>query len=341
MESRFPAKTVMLMTSALMPVVVLAQEASNGSFGPIVAQPGSQCFCPGSAPDWGCVLQTVQNVFNVSISIGVIICILWIAYTGFMLMTSGSNVSRRQLAKQQALKVVTGLVILLSAWIIVDFVMKTVYNPNTSFEGSYFGPWNQIWAPKEDGSDRCIVKRDPTPITSGTLGIITGAPSGSGGGGGGGGGGSCTVMSSGACSTAVLANSCFANRATEAAKICNLESRGGDPAAKSGSDRLNGGSGPSYSVGLWQINLTVHEVNGLKCPQAFTMKCGPGNDSLIGSSKPGACRAEIKPGMERLYQQCVAAAQNPAHNTAVACRLYNESGFQPWSYSANKCGVPK
>ncbi len=177
-----------------------------------------------------------------------------------------------------------------------------------------------------------------------TLTELPGGVYSSTGGAGAGIGGTCSVETKpdNACSSAKLANSCFGNRANEASKICGVESGGGRTDVKSGSDLLNNGNGPSYSIGLWQINLTVHEVGGLNCPSAFTGKCG--KDTVVMSGpKVGNCSVSIKPDKMDLYNACVQAAQDPVKNTQVACKIYGETGnsFTPWAYSANKCSVPQ
>jgi len=293
----------------------------------------------------GGVIVLLQNLMNAAVALGVIVMTIVIAYSGFLLLTSPFNSENRSKAKTTLGGTMMGIFIVLSAWLVMDFVMKILYNPDAIFAGQSIGPWNQVLV----GGDACIKASDKVKPLFDFLSIgQRPQPDYTVGAGGGGtpvsrpAGGSCRVASSGACSVQSLSKTCFAGRAEEASRICNLESAGGNPAIKSGSDRLNGGSGPSYSVGLWQINLTVHKVGGLDCPSAFTMTCGAGNGSLVGPNKPGACRSQIKPGMERLYEQCVSAAQNAAQNTEVACRLYGSSAtFQPWSYSANKCSVPK
>jgi len=290
---------------------------------------------PGAPLGFGGVLQVIQNLMNAGISIGILISMLVITFAGILWILTPTNPENHSKAKQVLTNAVIGLLIILSAWLIVDFVMKVLYSGSDGQQGK-FGPWNEILV----GGDYCIVKGDVISLFSGT---ITQSPGGSGGTGGTA-GGRCPAVPTNQnnhCSVTSLQSTCFGSRATDASRICMLESRGGNPAVKSGSDRLNGGTGESYSVGLWQINLTVHKVDGLDCPSAFTMTCGPGNNSLIGSSKPGACRSAIKntAAARTLYNRCVAAAQDPVKNKAVACRLFGESGFQPWSYSANICRV--
>lgn len=146
-------------------------------FGPIVPV---ECNCTNqpnpnggtpitTAPSYGCVLATVQNGINFGISLGIIAATLALVYAGFVWMTSGGNPEARNKGKDMLLNVLIGLVILLSAWLVVDFVMKTLYNPDiTTSDGKKFGPWNSILQGK--ANDQCIVAKKPSPI-SGGLGL--------------------------------------------------------------------------------------------------------------------------------------------------------------------------
>ncbi|HEX8591507.1 MAG TPA: pilin [Candidatus Paceibacterota bacterium] len=326
--------TPILTALAFTPLLVFAQ--SSSLFGPIIPQTGV-CTCPGSAPNWGCVIKILQNGINVAIAVAIALIVLAIAYAGFVFMTAGANASKRTQGKNILLNSVLGLLIMLAAWIGVDFVMKAIYNPQATFDGQNLGPWNAIWSPRADGSDMCIQETVPVALTSGLLDILTGQPVGSSPSGGGGGGGSCEVPASGPCSVSALSSSCFSSRAQQAARVCNRES-GNNPRIPSGTDLLNGGSGPSYSIGLWQINLTVHQVGGLNCPAAFSAKCGREYGTKVGPRDRGWCTARVT--NQDLYSRCVEAAKNPQLNTQAACGLYNERGFQPWSLSANRCNVP-
>jgi hypothetical protein len=139
-----------LTVGILMLAPVAVQAADANFFGPII---NKECECPGSAPDWGCVLQTVQNVINLGISLGVIFFVLVFAYAGVLLMASATNPENKKKAKNMLLTTVIGFLVVLSAWLLVDFVMKAVYN-----EGS-FGPWNSIL--DENSKRTCILEQTP------------------------------------------------------------------------------------------------------------------------------------------------------------------------------------
>jgi hypothetical protein len=130
---------------------IAAEAATANFFGPIISK---ECECPGKAPDWGCVLQTAQNVINLGVSLAMIFFVLIFAYAGILLMASATNPGNKKIARNMLGAAVVGLMVALSAWLLVDFVMKALYN-----EGS-FGPWNAILS---DGSvQHCLVPRDPT-----------------------------------------------------------------------------------------------------------------------------------------------------------------------------------
>lgn len=155
--------------------------ASNATFfGPIVP---AECHCDSqtiqggggtvnSAPDYGCVLQVVENVINFGVTLSTIIFTIYLVITGFSFITSAGSSEARSRAKTRFMNVFVGLLVLLCAWLIVDFVMKTIYNQGK------FGPWNGILAGNSAGTDRCIVPNKPKAITLGSVvsGITTVQP---------------------------------------------------------------------------------------------------------------------------------------------------------------------
>lgn len=186
--------TLLFISALVLPQFAFAAEAKF--FGPLIPD---ECHCEGqvdpnggtltTAPGWGCVLQVVQNGINLAISLGVIIATLFFVYAGFVWMTSGGNPGKIEQGRTMILNVIIGLVVLLSAWLIVDFIMKTLYN-----DSGEFGPWNAILS----GGSACLVARNPTPLTDGAVEIITSSgevfESGATSGTGTGGGGNCTPI---------------------------------------------------------------------------------------------------------------------------------------------------
>ena len=297
--------------------------------------------CRACACGFAGVLGTMQNFINAGISIGVFFSVIIMAWAGFLYITTPTNPEARSQANKMLINAVIGLVIVLSAWLIVDFVMKALYSGPDGQQGK-FGPWNSILT----GGDTCVIPKEKNnslfsgdifakPITA-TADLTTPATPG------GAGTSTCSPPASqtNACSVTNMQKSCFSSRASDASAICMVESSGGQVAIRSGSDLLNKGAGPSYSWGLWQINLTTTQLataNGtLDCPKAFSNSCS--GDHIKNQGGIGWCDASIKD--RALYDKCVAAAQNPTINTQAACKLYNQSGangdFQPWVYTTTK-----
>jgi len=166
--------------------IVLAPTAAYAApvdfFGQIIP---AACNCEGqvnpyggesitTAPGWGCVLQVLQNVIRLAISLGFALATLALVYAGFVWMTSGGNPEKRRKGSNMLLSVFVGLFVMLAAWLVVDFIMKTLYKG----ENGGFGPWNSILA--STGSDQCLVATKPEAITSGALEILGSGPGGGG-----------------------------------------------------------------------------------------------------------------------------------------------------------------
>lgn len=158
-------------------IVVFAPQqafAQNASFfGPIIS---AACQCKGTAPDWGCVLATVQNLINFMVSLGFIIFVFAIAYAGLTFMASPVNARAREMGRTVMLNSVIGLAIVLSSWLLIDFVMKILYKPDTQVNGAAIGPWNSILAGGEE--DYCLQRRNPptgiVDAVTGNVGTSTG-----------------------------------------------------------------------------------------------------------------------------------------------------------------------
>lgn len=118
-------------------VAAPAQAANLPLFNPdftIVPEACHSCPCSFAG-----TLQLVQNVMNVMISFGVLIIILVIVMAGFQFVMSATNPHGKEQAKGTFVKAIIGFLVVMSAWLVVDFIMKTLYDG----EGA-FGPWNEI-----------------------------------------------------------------------------------------------------------------------------------------------------------------------------------------------------
>jgi hypothetical protein len=289
-----------------------------GVFNPIVAQSG-QCVCVGMAPSWGCILQTIQNAVNVGISVGVVICVLYLAYAGVLFMMSSANPGLREQGKTRLLNGVIGMLVILGAWISVDFIMKVLYEPDTVFEATIFGPWNSILA--SNGKDYCIQAQTPVPITTGTLGIVFGVP----------------VGTSAALSPGTGTGSCNAQQVAAAAAAggyplsasqanalaCIAQPESGCGAKTTGATTVSG-KGTSAS-GPWQITIGASD----KCHSLNIPACGNLNCSLAYSK--GAVKSDA--ASQALAAKCQAAANNLTCSAAAAACLIqaNNGSFNAWT----------
>jgi hypothetical protein len=147
----------------LLPLSVEAQ------FGPIIPEVCRACPC-----GFGGVLAIIQNVVNFLIGISIIFATIIIVWAGGLYILSATNPESRSTANKMLINAAVGLLIVLSAWLIVDFVMKTLYD-----SGSEFGPWNSILAGNGE-EDSCIVANttDTPSLFSGNLFTVPGQPAG-------------------------------------------------------------------------------------------------------------------------------------------------------------------
>jgi hypothetical protein len=119
---------------------------------------------------------------NVLISFAVVVMSLIIAWAGFLFVVSAANPESRSKARSMLINAFIGLFIVLSAWLIVDFIMKHLYGDGSKA----FGPWNKILV--LDGSQCIDVNKNLGQIQGlpGLVGIgVNGVAIGSGGGSGG------------------------------------------------------------------------------------------------------------------------------------------------------------
>ncbi len=94
-----PRFRFLLFAGALLCAPFLAHAASV--LQPIINLSGGSCTCVGSAPDWGCVLQTIQVAMNDLVAFATIIITLYIAWAGFAFIASPTSAEGRSKARQR------------------------------------------------------------------------------------------------------------------------------------------------------------------------------------------------------------------------------------------------
>ncbi len=186
---------VIILIGVSLPLGVLGAEvpALDASFHIVPDAHDLDPSCDIGAPlSFGAVMSMVQSAIGIAIAFGILIFVMIMAWAGVLFITSATNPENRSTARKMLLNGAIGIMITLAAWLMVDFVMKTLYNPNNSG----WGPWNSILG---DGPV-CVVATTVQPlfsgaITAGELSTLTGTGIDSGTGSGTGTGeGSCSPI---------------------------------------------------------------------------------------------------------------------------------------------------
>lgn len=272
--------------------------------------------CPvGSPLGFGGALQLIQNVMNAAISFGVIIMVLVITFAGILWLLTPTNPENHSQAKKVLTNAVIGLLILLSAWLIVDFVMKLLYNGNTSF-----GPWNEILT----GGDICITAASTTPLFSGNIFSVPGQ------------GGSFSYPltgSFGACNPATLQTAASQAGITLSASDARMFACLAGPESTCGTRlrNYNWGRGSS-AYGAFQVLLdgNSRHYENAACRRAAGLAEGERLNCHLGFRNGNPI-----PGSP-VVQRCINAASNLSCSLAAAVSLKNEAGsFSPWRADAN------
>jgi len=106
----------------------------------------------------------------------VVVATLLFVYAGFLYVTAGGDTGKISQATSIFGKVVVGLVTILTAWLIVDFILQTFFVGSKLNQG-YRGPWNQIECVKtsdnrtparsdtEDRADNTIILPPPSNVS--------------------------------------------------------------------------------------------------------------------------------------------------------------------------------
>ena len=280
---------------------------------PIVPQQCKSCPC-----GVGGALEFVQNLMNVGISIGILMFLFVIVYAGFLFIMTATNPEGHSQAKKLIFNAVIGFVIVLAAWLIVDFIMKIIYNGGANG----FGPWNQILS--SDGS-QCIEAHTLSPI-SGLPGVVGAVVNG-----GGLSTGGSTVLATGgtgSCNPSTVQQSAARGGYQISAQEANILACLARPESACGANtsgaRTSSGNSTS-AAGPWQILLGASD----KCHSLNIPACGNLNCSAAYSG------GRVKPDRESqiLAAKCQAAANNLVCSaSAAACLVQADGGsYGAWT----------
>lgn len=257
----------------------------------------------------------IANFYIFSLIIGGILAFGVIVYGGVRYMASAGNPSGQGDAKEWIEAALLGLLLLVGVYFILDVINPQLLNLNLPTLTAV-----NIAVPSTSGGG-----------TGGST-TQTGTPSNR-----------CTAPSAGPCSTASLQNTCMGSNAAIAGGVCQTESSanpgaGGDLSTNVGS---NGKALPA-SVGLFQINLSANTVpytkNGVCPPNSGCLQCPAAFSNKFTGSNPHTTITNMS-----LYNQCVAAAENPSTNIQQACTMSNNgTNWNQWGPATlTACGLTK
>jgi len=135
--------------------------AQIGDIGPIVPKPIQDC-----PANWNGLVSGFNNLIKFVLSFAVIIAILVIAYAGFLLVLTPTNPENRGTARGLLLNAAIGLVLALSAWLIVNTILITLTDGEDigTFTGFIGG----------NGGGDCIEPKEGSPVSQGG-GTLTGS----------------------------------------------------------------------------------------------------------------------------------------------------------------------
>ncbi|MGE5541391.1 MAG: pilin [Bacillota bacterium] len=289
--------------------------------------------CPVGAPlSYGGILLLIQRLMNAGIMLGIIAFVFVMAYAGASFMMNPTNPEARSHARGMIINVVIGMIILLSSWLVVDFVMKVLYNPDQVLSGGiHLGGWNEILKP-DGGDPGCIQEGKTTKILSGVPGAVfdqvvgpsSESPT------------PITPSTRGLCTPANLEkNGWPSNLSKQMSCVTKYENGSCNASAPSSTDV--GKDGNSVSIGLFQVNLSAHDMNYPAC-KAFNGGKPLNCTKAFAGGKYTSTNHNTYVSDPRLYQQCRAAASNPACNIAAAIEIRQNEGIGAWGTAAqNNC----
>jgi hypothetical protein len=85
------------------------------------------------------LITLIKNIVNFLISLSVILGVIFIIWGGFLILTSTGSSGRLEDGKKAIGYAITGLIIVLGAWLIVDTTLRIFMGSNSPTD---WGPWN-------------------------------------------------------------------------------------------------------------------------------------------------------------------------------------------------------
>ncbi len=89
-------------------------------------------------------IELVQRILNFIVMIASGIAVLLFSYAGFLMLTAAGNTGKIEKGKGVFMNVLIGIVIVLAGWLIIDTIMKAMFEGSALSGTQGFGGWNEI-----------------------------------------------------------------------------------------------------------------------------------------------------------------------------------------------------
>jgi hypothetical protein len=95
------------------------------------------------------IVQIANRIIRFLVAATVLVATIMFVYAGILFLTAGANEGNVSKAKGIFWSVLLGLVFVLASWLIIDIIMRTLY------DDSAWGPWNEILCKRSDPNETC------------------------------------------------------------------------------------------------------------------------------------------------------------------------------------------
>ncbi len=297
-------------------------------FGPVVPQTGGQAVCPAS---WGMLITVINNIIQLLITLAIVfVAPLMVAYSGFLFVVNPADSGGISKAKGILTNTIVGIVISLSAWMIVDAVMAVLYqSPNGAW-----GTWSSLIVGKS--GDLCLPQAGALP--TGTLNqaapsVATGATAVA-----------ALPFGTGACDPSVLTtsgNQAGLNLSTPQANtfacLAKPESACGTIMQNYSWNKNTGNGKASTAFGAFQVTLSGNHT----CFENTACYTAAGVTGPLNCQKGFGPNGFTAGGDPAILAACTKAAANLACNLAAAVCVQQAQGFSAWTGDPSGATVQK
>ncbi len=134
---------------------------------------GALVPCEGAGCSTCHIVTTVNGVVKWLVQIMVVLAGLILAWAGFTMVTSGGSSEKISHAKEMMVNSLIGFIILLSAWLVVDTILKALVGE--TLPG--YGPWNEIQCSTSPAAQALQSTAGPSSSTGAPTGVVFGTGS--------------------------------------------------------------------------------------------------------------------------------------------------------------------